>query len=105
LVAILKILITKSKFQKDPLYGLNLTFFAPWLPWQRSPFWICSNPPPKKTATHYGGYSCKVSWSLMKGIQKKISPLFCFYGNCGKVCPTDSDFFGLSRFIRCGCCC
>jgi hypothetical protein len=26
------------KFQKDPLYGLNLTFFAPWLPWQRLPF-------------------------------------------------------------------
>jgi hypothetical protein len=19
--------------------------------------------------------------------------LFCFHGNCGKVCPTDSDFF------------
>jgi hypothetical protein len=19
------------------------------------------------------------------------SPLFCFHGNCGKVCPTDSD--------------
>ena len=32
------------KFQKDPLYGLNLTFFEPWLPWQRLPFWICSTP-------------------------------------------------------------
>ena len=32
------------------------------------------------------------------------SPFFCFHGNCGKVCPTDSDFFGLSRFTRCGCC-
>ena len=33
------------------------------------------------------------------------SPLFCFHGNCGKVCPTDSDFFwGLSRSTRCGCC-
>ena len=32
------------KFQKDPLYGLNLTFFAPWLPWQRSSFWIFSTP-------------------------------------------------------------
>ena len=31
-------------------------------------------------------------------------PLFCFHGNCGKVCPTDSDFFGLSRSTRCGCC-
>ena len=32
------------------------------------------------------------------------SPFFCFHGNCGKVCPTDSDFFGLSRSTRCGCC-
>ena len=31
-------------------------------------------------------------------------PLFCFHGNCGKVCPTDSDFFWLSRSTRCGCC-
>jgi hypothetical protein len=49
------------------------------------------NPP--KAATHYGGYSYKVSWSLMKGIHIFFkSPLFCFHGNCGKVCPTDSDF-------------
>jgi hypothetical protein len=46
-------------------------------------------PPQKKAAKHY-----KVSWSLMKGIQKFLkSPLFCFHGNCGKVCPTTSDFF------------
>ena len=31
------------------------------------------------------------------------SPLFCFHGNCGKVCPTGSDFFGFSRSTRCGC--
>jgi hypothetical protein len=42
----------------DPLYGLNLTFFAPWLPWQRLHF-ECFQPP--KAATHYGGYSYKVS--------------------------------------------
>jgi hypothetical protein len=48
---------------------------------------------PTKAATHYGGYSYKVSWSLMKGIQKCFeSPLFCFHGNCGKVCSTDSVF-------------
>jgi hypothetical protein len=41
----------------------------------------------------------------MKGIQKYFkSPLFSFHGNCGKVCPADSDFFGLSRSTRCGCC-
>jgi hypothetical protein len=32
------------KFQKDPQFGVNLTFFAPWLPWQRPPFWIYSTP-------------------------------------------------------------
>ena len=83
-------------------FGVNLTFFAPWLPWQRPPFRIFFNPP--KAAAHYGGYSYKVSWSMMKGIQKKFkSPLFCFHHNCGKVCPTDSDLFGLSRSTRCGC--
>jgi hypothetical protein len=91
------------KFQKDPLYGVNLTFFASWLPWQRLPFWNFSTPP--KAATHYGGYSYKVSWSLMIGIQNLFkTPLFCFHGNCGKVCSTDSDFFGLFRSTSCGCC-
>jgi hypothetical protein len=29
----------------------------------------------------------------MKGIQNYFkSPFFCFHGNCGNVCPTDSDF-------------
>ena len=80
---------------------VNLTFFAPWLPWQRPPFWIF-NPP--KAATHYSGHSYRVSWSLMKGIQNYFkSPFFCFHGNCGKVCLTDSDF-GLSRSTSCGCC-
>ena len=41
------------KFLKDPLYGVNLTFFAPWLPWQRPPFEFFQ---PPKAATHYGGY-------------------------------------------------
>ena len=84
-------------------FGVNLKKFAPWLPWQRPPFWIFSTPP--KAATHYGGYSYNVSWSLMKGIQNCFkSPLFCFHGNCGKVCPTDFKFFGLYSFTRCGCC-
>jgi hypothetical protein len=25
-------------------FGVNLTFFPPWLPWQWPPFWICSIP-------------------------------------------------------------
>jgi hypothetical protein len=60
---------------------------------------------PKKNLPHTGGYSYKFSWSLMKGIQNFFkSPFFCFNGNYGKVCPTDSDFFGLSRSTKCGCC-
>jgi hypothetical protein len=30
------------------------------LPWQRSPFWFFLTPP--RAATHYCGYSYKVSW-------------------------------------------
>jgi hypothetical protein len=41
---------------------------------------------PPKVATHYGGYSYKISWSLMKGIQKSFkSPLFGFHGSCGTI--------------------
>jgi hypothetical protein len=61
------------KFQKDPLFGVNLTFFAPWLSWQGPAFLNFFNL--SKAATHYGGYSYKVSRSLMKGIKKKkINP-------------------------------
>ena len=38
--------------------------------------------------------------SFMKGIQNYFkSPLFCFHGNCGKVCPTDSVFFFLAYLV------
>ena len=86
----------ETLLQKFVKFGVNLTFFAPC-------HFEFFQPP--KAATHYSGYSYKVSWSLMKGIQNYFkSPLFCFHGNCGKVCPTDSDFFGLSRSTSCGCC-
>jgi hypothetical protein len=55
------------KFQKDPLYGLNLTFFCTLVTMATATILDFSTPP--KAATHYGGYSYKVSWSLMKGIQ------------------------------------
>ena len=76
--------------------------FVPWLPWQRPPFRIFSTPK-----------NCHTLWWIFLQIFMKFdernpnffkSPLFCFHGNCGKVCPTDSDFFGLSRSTRCGCC-
>ena len=55
-------------------------------------------------STHYGEYPYDVSWSLMKEINFFLNPpFFYFHGNYGKVCPTDSDFFGLSRSTICGC--
>jgi hypothetical protein len=43
----------------------------------------------------------EVSWKESKFVLN--SPFFCFHGNYGTACPTDSDFFGLSRSTRCGC--
>jgi hypothetical protein len=62
-----------------------------------------SNPP--KAATHYGGYSYKVSWGLMKGIQIYFkSPLFVSMATAAKFVQPIPIFFGLSRSTRCGCC-
>ena len=38
-----------------------------------------------------------------KNKKKKIPPFFVSMATVA-VCPTDSDFFGLSRSTRCGCC-
>ena len=94
------IIYLETKFRPNRRIFVFGGHFVPWLSWQRPPFWIFSTPPK----------SCHTLWwiflqSFMKGIQNKfISPLFCFHGNWGKVCPTDSDFFGLSRSTRSGCC-
>ena len=54
----------------------------------------------------------KLRWIFLQSFMKfdERNPIFfkslffCFHGNCGKVCPTDSNFFfGLSRSTRCGC--
>ena len=112
LVAILKILKTKSTTLSDDLFLCQVSkgsvvwsefnIFCTFVTMATAAILNFLNP--SKAATHYGGYSYKVSWSLMKWIQFFFkSPLFCFHGNCSKVCPTDSDFFGLSRSTRCGC--
>ena len=44
----------------------------------------------------------EVWWKESKNILNH--PLFCFHGNCGKVCPIVFDLFSLSRSTRCGCC-
>ena len=93
----------ETLLQKFVKFGVNLTFFAPLLPWQRPPVWICSTPP--KAATHYGGYSYKVSWSLMKGIQKCFkSPFFVSMATAAKFVQPIPIFFRLSRSTRSECC-
>jgi hypothetical protein len=45
--------------------------------------------------------------AMVTKVQKMLNSLRTvdpFETNCGKVCPTDSDFFGLSRSTKCGCC-
>jgi hypothetical protein len=92
-MAILVILLFLSFFRQ-----VCPTHFSEILGFHGNDILNCINTP--KASTHYGGYSYKVSWSLMKGIQFFFkSPLFHFHGNCGKVCPTDSDFFGLFTWM------
>ena len=93
----------ETLLQKFVKFGVNLTFFAPWLPWQRPPFWIFFNPQKlPHTTVDIPTKFHEVWWKESKNFLNPL--LFCFHGNCGKVCPTDSDFFGLSRSTRCGCC-
>ena len=84
-------------------FGVNLTFFCTLVTIAMATILNFSNPPK----------SCHTLWwvflqSFMKFDERNpnffLSPLFCFHGNCGKVCPTDSNFFGLSYSTRCGCC-
>ena len=65
------------KFQKDLLFGVNLTFFCTLVTMAMAAILNFFNP--SKAATYYGGYSYKDSWSLMKGIQIFFKPpLFLF---------------------------
>ena len=87
-----------DKFKMDLLYGFRLTFFAPWLPWQRPPFWNFSTPPPPQNLPHVD-IPTKFHEVWWKESKHFLIPLFCFHGNCGEVCPTDSDFFALFRSL------
>ena len=91
------------KFQKDPLYGVNLTFFAPWLPWQRLPFWFF--PTPKSCHT--------LCWIFLQSFMKFDernpifffkSPFFVSMATAAKFVQPIPIFFGWSRSTRCGCC-
>ena len=80
-------------------FGVNLRFFAPWLPWQRPPFWIVSTPKSCHT----------LRWiflqSFMKGIKKKIKyPFFVSMATATKFIQPIPICFGLPHSTRCGCC-
>ena len=92
------IIYLETKFRPNRGIFLYGGHFVPWLPWQRPLFWIFPT-------------SHTLRWIFLQRFMKFDernpiffkSPLFCFHGNCGKICPTDSDFFALSRSTRCGC--
>ena len=88
------------KFQKDPLFGVNLTFFAPWLPWQ----WLHFEFVQSLKICH------TLRWiflqSFMKGIQIFFkSPLFLFPWQLRQSLSNRfQSFLYLFCFTRCGCC-
>ena len=84
LVAILKILKTKITTLSDDLFlcqvskgsGVRFPFNIFCILVTMATATILNVFNPSKAVTHYSGYSYKVSWSLMKGIQKKFKSLF-----------------------------
>ena len=84
------------KFQRNPLFGVNLSFFAPWYHGNDRHFDFVQ---PLK--------SCHTPVDIPTKFDERNPnvflnpPLFCFHGICGKVCPTD---YNLSCSTRCGCC-
>ena len=97
----LDVVVTGNITAKFVKFGVNLTFFAPWLA-MAAILNLFTSPLSKK----------KLRWIFLQSFMKFDEwnpkgfqiPLFCFHGNCGKVSPTDSDFVGLSRSTRCGSC-
>ena len=66
------------------------------------PFWILSTRQKlRHTTVNIPTMFHEVWWK--KSNFFKNPPFFYFHGNCGKVCPTDSDLFDLFRSTRCGC--
>ena len=110
-MAILKILKTKSTTFSDDLFlcqvsnGSAVRFpfniFGTFVTMATATILNLFNPP--KAATYYGGYSYKVSWSLMKGIQIFKSP-FLVPWQLQESLSNRFRFLGLSRSTRCGCC-
>jgi hypothetical protein len=54
-------------FQKDLLFGVNLTFFAPWLPWQQLPL-----DKPKKIGIGWTNFVAVAMGTKKGGFKKKL---------------------------------
>ena len=80
------------QFQKDLLFWVNLTFLH-----------LCYH----GNSRHFE-FVQPLQWIFLQSFIKFDErnpkhflkhPFFCFHGNCGKVCPTDSDIFGLLMWM------
>jgi hypothetical protein len=82
---------------------VNLTFFAPWLPWQRLPFWFFSTPQKlPHTTVDIPIKFHEVWWKESNFFLNP--PFFVSMATVAKFVQLIVNFFGLSRSTRCGCC-
>jgi hypothetical protein len=101
-VSIRKIIIyLESKFHPNRRIFVFGGHFVPWLPWQRSPFWIFFNPP--KAATYYGGYSYKVDHFDVRNLYPWFGShiMIHFVGISTVVC---GSFWGVEKIQNGGRC-
>ena len=109
LVAILKILKTKSTTLSNDLFLCQVSkgsavwsefnIFCTLVTMATAAILNFFNP--SKAATHYGGYSYKISWSLMKGINSFLNPpFFVSMATAAKFVQPIPIFLAYS----CGCC-
>ena len=88
--------------QKFVKFGVNLKFFAPWLPWQRLPFWIFSTTQKlPHTMVDILTKFHEVWWKESKFFFNP--PFFVSMATAAKFFQPIPIFFGLSRSTRCGC--
>ena len=82
-------------------FGVNLTFFAAWLPWQRPPCWIFSTPQKlPHTTVDIPTKFHEVWWKESKII---LNPPFLFPWQLQQSLSNRFRFFWLIS-TRCGCC-
>ena len=92
----------ETLLQKFVKFGVNLTFFAPWLPWQRPPFWIFSTLQKlPHTTVDIPTMFHEVWWKESKNVLNP--PFFVSMATAAKFVQPILIFFGLSPSSRCGC--